>query len=118
MLVWRARDRQFYEIGEGLENLPLGFITGEKYNEQSICLQVGDMILAFSDGATEAHSPGGEQLTAKGFLAVAGEAVVRLPEPLTLADFSQALLEGVQRHRGDLELEDDVTLLTLRRVVS
>src|SRR6202030_4468904 len=29
MLLWRARDRQFYEIGEGLENLPLGFITGE-----------------------------------------------------------------------------------------
>ena len=116
MLVWRARDRQFYEIGEGLENLPLGFITGEKYNEQSICLQVGDMILAFSDGATEAHSPEGEQLTAKGFLSLAGEAVTRLPEPLTLGDFSQALLEGVQRHRGGLELEDDVTLLTLRRV--
>src|SRR5713101_5262620 len=26
MLVWRARDRQFYELGEGLENLPLGFM--------------------------------------------------------------------------------------------
>src|SRR5713101_6999907 len=116
MLVWRARDRRFYELGEGLENLPLGFITGEQYCEQSIRLQVGDMILAFSDGATEAHSPEGEQLTAKGFLALAGDALTRLPEPLPLGDFSQALLEGVQRHRGEAELEDDVTLLTLRRV--
>jgi len=116
MLVWRASERQFYELGEGLENLPLGFITGEQYNEQSIRLQVGDMILAFSDGATEARSPAGEQLTAKGFLALAGEALTRLPEPLPLGDFSEALLRGVQRHRGELELEDDVTLLTLRHV--
>jgi serine phosphatase RsbU (regulator of sigma subunit) len=115
MLVWRARDRRFYELGEGLENFPLGFITGEQYNEQSIRLDMGDMILAFSDGATEAHSPEGDQLTAKGFLALAGETMTRLPEPLPLADFSQALLAGVQRHRGELELEDDVTLLTLRR---
>jgi serine phosphatase RsbU (regulator of sigma subunit) len=116
MLVWRARDRVFYELGEGLENLPLGFITGEQYNEQSIRLNVGDMILAFSDGATEARSPAGDQLTHGGLLALAGEALTRLPEPLPLGNFSQALLEGVQRHRGGAELEDDVTLLTLRRV--
>ncbi len=116
MLVWRARDRRFYELGEGLENLPLGFITGEQYNEQSIRLQVGDMILAFSDGATEAHSPEGEQLTAKGFLELAGAALTQLPEPVPLGGFSEVLLEGVQRHRGEAELEDDVTLLTLRRV--
>ena len=116
MLVWRARDRRFYELGQGLENLPLGFITGEQYNEQSIRLNLGDMILAFSDGATEAHSPEGEQLTAKGFLALAENTLRRLAEPVQLADFSRALLAGVQRHRGEAELEDDVTLLTLRRV--
>jgi len=33
-----------------------------------------------------------------------------------LAEFSQRLLGGVQTHRGGAELEDDVTLLTLRRV--
>jgi serine phosphatase RsbU (regulator of sigma subunit) len=116
MLVWRARERRFYEIGEGLENLPLGFITGEQYSEQSIRLNVGDMILAFSDGATEAHSPEGEQLTAKGFLALAEETLRRIAEPASLAEFSKGLLDGVHAHRGGTELEDDVTLLTLRRV--
>src|SRR3984957_4240149 len=53
MLLWRARDASFCELGQGMENFPLGFITGEQYNEQSIRLNVGDMILAFSDGATE-----------------------------------------------------------------
>jgi serine phosphatase RsbU (regulator of sigma subunit) len=116
MLVWRAREEKFCELGEGLENLPLGFITGEQYTEQSIRLNVGDMILAFSDGATEAQSPAGEQLTHRGLLALAEETLHRMREPASLAEFSKGLLGGVQTHRGGAELEDDVTLLTLRRV--
>src|SRR6202140_2921481 len=68
MLLWREREAAFSELGQGLENFPLGYITGEQYNEQSIRLHVGDMILAFSDGATEVQSPSGDQLTARGFL--------------------------------------------------
>ncbi|HXN54071.1 MAG TPA: PP2C family protein-serine/threonine phosphatase [Candidatus Acidoferrum sp.] len=116
MLVWRAREERFCELGEGLENLPLGFITGEQYSEQSIRLNVGDMIVAFSDGATEAQSPAGEQLAHTGFLSLAEETLRGMREPASLAEFSQALLGGVQAYRGGAELEDDVTLLTLRRV--
>ncbi len=116
MFVWRAREEKFCELGEGLENLPLGFITGEQYTEQSIRLNVGDMILAFSDGATEAMSPAGEQLTHVGFLGLAEKTLRGMAEPGSLSEFSQRLLNGVQEHRGGAELEDDVTLLTLRRV--
>jgi serine phosphatase RsbU (regulator of sigma subunit) len=115
MLLWRARESKFFELGEGLENLPLGFVTGEMYNEQSIRLQPGDLILAFSDGATEVRSPKGEQLTPRGFLQLAEATLARLTGPVRLPDFSAALLEGVQVHRGSSKLEDDVTLLTLRR---
>jgi sigma-B regulation protein RsbU (phosphoserine phosphatase) len=115
MLLRRARESRFLEIGEGLENLPLGFVTGELYNEQSIRLQPGDMILAFSDGATEAKSPSGEQLSPRGLLQLAEATLAKLPGPVRLPEFSTALLEGVQLHRGSSELEDDVTLLTLRR---
>jgi phosphoserine phosphatase RsbU/P len=115
MLLRRARESRFLEIGEGLENLPLGFVTGELYNEQSIRLQPGDMILAFSDGATEAKSPSGEQLSPRGLLQLAEATLAKLPGPVRLPEFSAALLEGVQLHRGSSELEDDVTLLTLRR---
>jgi hypothetical protein len=61
-LLWRECERRFLELGEGLEGLPLGYITGETYNQQSVRLNHGDMILAFSDGATEVQSPAGEQL--------------------------------------------------------
>ena len=117
MLLWLEREKRFLELGEGLEGLPLGFVAGETYNQQSIRLNPGDMILAYSDGATEVHSPEGAQLTSKGLLELAEKTVERLVNPLVLPEFSQAMLQGVQQHRGsDGELEDDVTLLTLRRV--
>lgn len=117
MLLWRAQQRRFLELGEGLEGFPLGFITGETYSQQSVRLNQGDMILAFSDGATEVHSPTGEQLTAKGFLELAGETLNTLPQPVSLHDFSEALLGSVHHFRGATgELEDDVTLLSLRRI--
>ena len=117
MLLWRERERRFLELGEGLEGLPLGYITGETYNQQSVRLHPSDMILAFSDGATEVRSPMGEQLTSKGFLEVAEKRLLGLPQPLVLEDFSRTLLEDVQNYRGRKgDLEDDITLLTLRRV--
>ncbi|MGA2095072.1 MAG: PP2C family protein-serine/threonine phosphatase [Candidatus Acidiferrum sp.] len=115
MLLWRSRENRFIEIGEGMENLPLGFVTGEAYSEQSIRLLPGDMILAFSDGATEVRSPGGDQLTPRGFLRLAESTLEKFPGSVRLPDFSAALLDGVQRHSGQPELDDDVTLLTLRR---
>src|SRR5437870_7875654 len=117
LLLWRERERRFLELGEGLEGFPRGYITGETYNQQSVRLHHGDMSLAFADGATEVRSPAGEQLTSKGFLALAEKTLRGLPQPLVLQDFSRALLDGVHSHRGrESELEDDITLLSLRRV--
>src|SRR5215472_609352 len=117
MLLWREMEKRFLELGEGLEGLPLGFVAGETYNQQSIRLNFGDMILAFSDGATEVRSSTGVQLTSKGFLELAEKTASGLAHPLVLPEFSDALLGGVQEYRGrDGELEDDVTLLTLRRL--
>ncbi|MGH9742828.1 MAG: PP2C family protein-serine/threonine phosphatase [Candidatus Acidiferrum sp.] len=115
MLLWREAEQKFMEIGDGLENFPLGFVTGEMYNEQSVCLRRGDMILAFSDGATEAFSATGDQLTAAGFLRLAEMSLRKMPGSVRLPDFSEALIEGLQAYRGSAEFEDDVTLLTLRR---
>jgi serine phosphatase RsbU (regulator of sigma subunit) len=117
MLLWREREKRFLELGEGLEGFPLGYITGETYNQQSVRLNHGDMILAFSDGAIEIRSLAGQQLSSTGFLKLAEETLHKLPEPQPLPDFSQTLLEGLHLFRGEAgELDDDITLLTLRRV--
>jgi len=116
MLLWRERERQFLELGAGLEGLPLGVVTGEHYLEQSVRLLPGDMILAFSDGATEIFSPGGEELNASGFLRLAEATIQALPAPTVLHDFSERLLNRLHAYRGgEGELADDLTLMTLRR---
>jgi len=52
----------------------------------------------------------------KGLFGTCGKNLSRLPQPIVLQDFLE-LLEGVQLYRGqEGELEDDITLLTLRRV--
>src|SRR5881275_2842704 len=89
MLLWRGHERRFLELGEGLEGFPLGYSTGETYSQQSVRLNHGDLILAFSDGATEVRSPVGEQLTSKGFLGLAERTLGTLPHPLVLRDFSR-----------------------------
>lgn len=117
MLLWREREGRFIELGEGLEGLPLGMIVGEYYSEQSIRLEPGDIILAFSDGATEARSPLDEQLGARGFLDLAERTLNRLQRPAKLADFSCGLLEGIHGYRASTrEMDDDLTLLSLRRI--
>lgn len=117
MFLWREAQRQLLEIGDGLENFPLGFVTGEKYLEQSVRLEPGDAILAFSDGATEVESPAGEQLRATGLAELTKRVASGLPEPLHLGDFSKGLLAAIQEYHGlGRELADDITLLTMRRV--
>lgn len=117
MFLWREERGILTEIGDGLENLPLGFITGEKYLEQSVRLAPGDAILAFSDGATEVESPAGEQLTATGLSALTQKVAAGLSQPLVLPEFSAALLAAIRDYHGpERELADDITLLTMRRV--
>jgi serine phosphatase RsbU (regulator of sigma subunit) len=115
MLLWRERERGFVQLGAGLGGLPLGVVTGEQYFEQSVRLNPGDMILAFSDGATEIFSPAGEELRAPGLLRIASETMQALPPPVVLHDFSEVLLERLHAYRGsEGELQDDLTLMTLR----
>ncbi len=117
MLLWRARERRWSPLGEGLDGLPMGFIAGEQYNQQSVRLEPQDMVLAVSDAVTEVESPAGEQLTAEGFFELAGKTIERMPHPPSLHEFCEGLLEEVRRFRGAQELEDDLTLLALRRAV-
>jgi phosphoserine phosphatase RsbU/P len=117
MLHWRAREGSWRALGEGLEGFPLGFVAGEIYSQQSVRLVPGDMVLAFSDAVTEVESPDEEQLTAEGFLELAGITLAQLPHPPVIHDFAEALVEAIRHYHGAEDLEDDLTLLTLRRPV-
>ncbi len=115
MLRWRVREGRWQSLGEGLEGLPIGFVTGETYTQQSVRLDAGDIVLAASDAVMEVRSPDGEQLSAQGFLEVARMTLGRPHQPPALHDLSEALVEAVRHYHGAEEFDDDLTLLALRR---
>src|SRR5256884_8557584 len=76
MILWRARERHWYPLGKGLDGPPIGFIAGEFYTQQSIRIEPGDILLIFSDEATDVFSLDGRFLGAEGFMEQIGRAHV------------------------------------------
>jgi sigma-B regulation protein RsbU (phosphoserine phosphatase) len=89
----------------------LGVLPGADYrSEESHGLEPGDVLLLYSDGATEATSPTGEffgEARLEALLAERGNG-----PPQALLD---AVRDALARHRGHDRLHDDLTLVALRR---
>lgn len=91
------------------DGMPLGILEGVEYEERTIQLAPGDVLLLYTDGVVETRDSGGEQFGDK-----------RLHETLT-ADASESareltdgVLGAVRRHLGGGTQQDDITLLALR----
>jgi phosphoserine phosphatase RsbU/P len=115
MVLWRSRENRWFALGEGLEGLPIGVIAGEIFTEQSIRIEAGDIVLLFSDGLTDVFSPDGELLRADGFMELARTTLSRFSPHVPLHTFVEALVDAIKDFHGADNLEDDLTLLTLRR---
>jgi serine phosphatase RsbU (regulator of sigma subunit) len=90
--------------------MPLGLMPGMSYEEKEIILGAGDRALFYSDGLVEAHNPEGEMFGFPRLQALVAEHAEGEP----LVDF---LMEELYSFVGEgWEQEDDITLVTLRRV--
>jgi sigma-B regulation protein RsbU (phosphoserine phosphatase) len=94
---------------EGRTNLPLGFARETRYEQVSVPFGPGDTFLLYSDGLTEARTPGG---TFFGVDAVA-TALVRAKD-----QHAQALVDRicgeVERFSGSAGVHDDLTCIAVR----
>jgi serine phosphatase RsbU (regulator of sigma subunit) len=88
-------------------------MPGMSYEEREVSLAEGNCVLFYSDGLVEAHNPHGEMF---GFPRLRTLVAEHGGEEGSLGDF---LLEELYSFVGEgWEQEDDITLLTLRRVAS
>lgn len=93
------------------DNLPLGVLEGERYEERVTVFETGDVLLVYSDGVTEALNPRGEEF-----------GVERLSRLLSLgcrgAAPAEAILDrialAVRAHAEEGETRDDQTLVVVR----
>lgn len=91
--------------------LPIGVYALADFTEEVVELAPGDLIAAYSDGLTEAKGPKGEFL--------GDERVDRLLvglRGLGAAEAGNRLLEAAAAFTGDEPLEDDLSIVLLRRV--
>jgi phosphoserine phosphatase RsbU/P len=87
----------------------LGLFEHADFEEETLTLHPGDLIIAFSDGVTEALDPAGEEYTDDRLLACARAHVGESPQQVL-----NALLADVKAFCADATQSDDVTVVMVR----
>jgi hypothetical protein len=94
----------------GGESLPLGTRLEGDFSEESAPLGEGDAVLLFSDGVPEVRDLHGEQFSEKRLLAE----LLRAQTGAGARQVRDFLLNALSRFKGDVEQEDDLTLLVVK----
>ena len=87
----------------------LGLFEHASFEEETLTLRPGDLIIAFSDGVTEALDPAGEEYTDDRLVACARAHVGESPQQML-----NALLADVKAFCSDATQSDDVTVVMVR----
>lgn len=106
-LLFRPKTKEFTQLASRC--FPIGVVTSDIFEERTIAYQVGDLLLFFSDGLTEARHPDG---------ALFGEERLRLwildhPD-LSVQEIVGGLRKQVQEFTQSATLDDDLTLIAVR----
>jgi serine phosphatase RsbU (regulator of sigma subunit) len=90
------------------QGLPLGVFGEFDYTSITTTLRPGNLLLCFTDGATEVDGRDGSMLDEDGLARILSEQIARPGN-----DLLERIYEAVNEFSGDVTLADDVTLLSL-----
>ncbi len=90
-------------------NLPLGILDMQRYDALPLNLNVGDLVLCYTDSLIESHGRDGRMLGPEGLLAIARRVVMTEPSV-----FISALLKAIEDEAPENLTGDDVTVLMFR----
>ena len=102
--------------GGGYERLTtggmaLGMFDGATYESAHCNLSLGDLLVMYSDGVTEAENPAGQPLDEAGL-----RGIVDAYPMAGVDDLGGKVFREVERYTGDAGLADDLTVLVIRRL--
>lgn len=89
---------------------PLGLFAGASYTARTLDLSPGDLVLCFSDGATEGRSAADEEFGEDRLIGIVRESRGEKPEEIV-----QRATLAVERHSAASPRQDDTTLVVLKR---
>lgn len=102
-----GRDGSVKRLSAG--GIPLGLLGSAPYNEERIVPDVGDVIVLFSDGITEAANASNELWGEEALASVIEGS--RLEEPQVILE---RILDAVRLHAGAAPQWDDMTLMVIK----
>ena len=94
----------------GASGLPIGVLSGSRFQARDITIEPGDLLCIYSDGITEAESPDDEEFGTARLLALLREHRRR-----PLAELLEAIQIATGSFCAGLPQGDDQTLVLLRR---
>jgi sigma-B regulation protein RsbU (phosphoserine phosphatase) len=104
-LLWHRREGRVEELAPG--GPVMGRLQRAAYTEASLPLAAGDRLLLFTDGITEARSPGGEMFGDERLRALFAAEAGATPERI-----ADAVIAGIAAWTGrDSGFDDDLTLV-------
>jgi serine phosphatase RsbU (regulator of sigma subunit) len=93
-----------------ISGIPLGLLEGIVYDEVHVSLEIGDTLVLASDGITDALNPEGQMFDQHQFM----DAMYKhSSEEISL--FVKNLHMAIAEFTGNAELNDDVTIVAIRR---
>jgi serine phosphatase RsbU (regulator of sigma subunit) len=110
-LIMSITDGSVFELGGESTALPIGIIEGQTYEAVQTTLEVGDTLVAFSDGVTEAMNTAGEPYGDERFVAFLKQYINADAEELVAK-----VVETIDEYAGEAPQADDITLLIARRI--
>lgn len=115
-LLYRAKTRTWSLVEAGARpnaaapaNLPLGIVDLTAYEQFSLRLRTGDLILCYTDSLIEAKDPAGEWIGPNGLLEIVR--TLDVSEPAALIP---ALIAAIRDHAEGNLTDDDITVLLFR----
>ena len=105
----RHADGSVEPIGAGLSNLPLGIMPDLQYQSATYSLEIGDSLIAFTDGVTEAMNNQKEIYGQKRLV----ELFATLPTQIQ--DVIDGIVKGTAEFADGVSLRDDTCLIGVSR---
>ena len=107
--LFRAASGAIEEIVSN--NMIVGAFPSINYEAARLQLNKGDVLLAYSDGLTEAENPQGEMLGEERV-----KAIIRAEAPAGSKNLKGKLLEAIQNFTMGRSQTDDITIVIVERV--
>ena len=109
VLIRRA-DGRVEEVGQEVSGLPLGVMEDSVYQQTEVQINDGDVVVLYSDGVTDARSPGDELYDSKDNHRLVKRVAQSSGGPVSVG---RAILQDIREFWAEHSQADDITLVCL-----